>query len=170
MPSKIVRYLTETEITNLTKEVLLVDYKLWNSHCLNDIYLVHGALREGKTIYIKDQNYNISAGWDCFPTAMSIASSFSNFDNIGKFYLHRLLPEEKIHLHNDSLIFKKEKIKKRIQIYLDISKSVKIIIDKKLIDNDTLKNSILEFDATMLHSYRANNDSLYFFVFDILDR
>lgn len=169
MPSQILRYLTDIEINNLTEEILLVDTKLWNHHINRSDYLSHGSLREGKSIYIKDQNHNVTSNFKYFKTAIEITKEYADLKNLGKFYLHRLTSNQKIYRHSDLTIFLSEKIKQRIQIYLSISKDTKITIDNKVQNNKLLEYSILNFDLKLPHEYINGNKTLYFFVFDILN-
>jgi len=168
--SNVIRKLTVEEIYTLKQELSLND-NLWLPHSPN---LNLTALKDGKSIHIQwyDDNLNlVSSNWDKFPKTKLLLDSFNAGNKLGRVYWHRLLPNEIIQPHNDSLIpfVSSGQLLFRYQIYLDIDQSIVIYIDGKKIDNLNIENSLIDFELRNIHYYKnSSNTSFYLLVFDIV--
>ena len=116
MPSMILRPLSLTEIHDITTEIMSVSESWWQTHVNTNHYRLCGALRDGSTIYLrKQERYEVTDAWNHFATVRNIVEEYSSNYSIGKCYLHRLLPGQRISPHNDLSISVTEQIQKRIQ-------------------------------------------------------
>lgn len=169
MSSTILRRLSPEETISITNEILDAPDQWWREHVDTDHYRLYGALRGGRTIYLrKQERYEVTDAWNHFATVRNIVEEYSSNYSIGKCYLHRLLPGQIISPHNDLSTSATEQIQKRIQIYINIETGVEIILDGAVFNVSELQNTILDFDLKLNHAYYNNSVApLYLFVFDL---
>jgi hypothetical protein len=173
--SKIVKYLDQNVVDTLKKEVQL-NNNLWGDHGTpfnegKKVYRYNGPLRHGKTIWLQSVSDDFIRQSGCinlFPETLKIINELSAGNDYARCYWHLLSPGTKIDPHFDDTAYH-AKISNRYQIYLDIPKETKIVIDEKLQENSKLQNCILDFNMWLTHAYENNsNQDLLFAVIDIL--
>lgn len=173
--SKVVKYLDQTVVDTLKKEVHL-NSNLWGDHGTpfnegKKIYRYRGPLRHGKSIWLESvsDDFVSEAGYmKLFPETLKVIEELSAGNDYARCYWHLLSPGTRIDPHHDDTVYH-DKISKRYQIYLDIPKEAKIVIDEKLQENSKLQNCILDFNMRLTHAYENySNQDLLFAVIDIL--
>jgi len=166
--SILIKKLSLIEITYL-KDELEMNRPLWQQHA-TDLKLT--SLKDGKSIHLQwcDDELNIiTDNWKYFSKTQQLLKSIVGDNVLGRVYWHRLLPGDKINVHNDANIpfVKSGELKHRYQIYLEVDKNVEIFFNKQLIDTECITNSVIDFPLKSMHYYINNsNSTLYLLVFD----
>jgi hypothetical protein len=181
--SKIIRYLTELEINQIETEWMTLNHG-WNSHALsrNKYYNNFGPLRHGKTFWIykvDDRSQCVENRWKFLPNTIEVIKYLFeqyNYDlnnhsgfGIGRAYLHKLEPNQSIDLHDDRKMQFVVNLLHRYQLFLNVPNEFEIIMDNKKYSSEELKNSIVDFNLLLSHSYKNNSDkTVMFMVFDVM--
>lgn len=165
------RDLTINEEKNLFTELVNAPNHLWQKHA-TDLSLT--ALKEGCSLhlYFIDTSYNIvSDNTRFFPNTMKFISSILP-NQYGRIYWHKLEKNQEIKLHNDMNVVKNfnNKLHTRYQVYLEVPKKFKMILDNKPILNTfDFSNGIFEFALQKNHYYKnLDDDTFYILVFDFM--
>lgn len=166
MPTTIVRPLTSSEQHDLIEE-LMINNELWTSHGRMT------SLNDGKTIYINRVTNNlkhIDDKFKKFPKTYNILKTISNDRVISRCYWHRLLANDTISKHTDSMLpfVYKNLLDNRYQIYLNCPNNL-CVIDGVNCDVKKFEYNIIDFDLKLPHSYcNQGHNPWYFLVFDVL--
>jgi hypothetical protein len=167
--TRIIRSLTKTEIHDFTEEIIGLPNGHWVKHYPIPDQLLR--LRDGESVHINWPKNNSSM---MIVERRNQVSKIWNFmceftdHNVGRAYIHRLKPGDKIDSHHDQIQIKKLSIANRFHIYLDIPEKSEIVFDNQTIsDCKIFKNTLVDFSLGNLHSYK-NLDEInwYFIVFD----
>lgn len=166
--SHIVRSLTKNEIDDLTSEIITNDDR-WEKH--------QGltALKYGKTIYLQQINDDTCETkfslFDKFPKTYDILKDIAGHEPLSRCYWHKLMQNEKIDRHDDSLLpfVRKGLLSHRYQIYLNGNSNFILEINNQIIPTKEWEYSIVNFALTKKHYYFNNsNEPWIFLVFDTL--
>lgn len=164
----LIRRLSSNEIQFLKKE--LIENSNWVDHFDTTFYKKSGALRSGKTTWVKRTDDFLNCTLDVsqnFPILIDLIKQYGS--KLGRIYYHKLDPTEEIYPHTDSSVKFINKISDRFQIYFNIPNDVKIYLDGRHFSKDELEFSVVKFALKNLHWYKnLSNDPLIFCVFDIL--
>ncbi len=169
--STVVQHLDIITIACLMQEVGTTGHNAWGNH-FDGQYEVDGALRHGKTCWLRKVDRNLKLEFDRtadFPKSKFIIDALAKTNNYGRAYWHSLLPGQSIDRHTDNNLGFSEKVLHRYHVYLDIPAGAEIIIDGSPKLPHDLENSILDFNMYLPHSYNNTGaTSLTFMVVDIL--
>lgn len=166
----IIRSLTENEYTSL-----LIDIKQNNTKWVPHGDVKYTALQQGRSLHLKRVEYNFKVfeeNFSDYPNTMSLIKTVTDRP-LGRVYWHRLFPGDQINRHDDLVIFNsfKGRLKKRYQVYLDLTDQFRLIVDNKLVSNPAeFSRTIVDFNLLKTHYYKNNsNDPFYLLVFDVLE-
>lgn len=169
--SNIIARLDTTTISQLTHEINGISDSAWSNH-FEGQYAVNGALRHGRTCWLRRVNRHLGIELDVmdnYPVSKNIISNLAKNSQYGRAYWHKLLPGQVIDKHDDTNLGFSEKVLHRYQIYLDIPANAEIIIDNGRKMTKDLENSILDFNMFLSHSYNnKGSTALTFMVVDIM--
>jgi hypothetical protein len=180
MPSKIIRKLTNDEISSLRAELHDND-DLWTTHdgsSAPERALRKSALQDGKSIHLnctyEDLVFRYS-NFATFPKTHDILKNIAENKTIARCYWHRLLPADTIDLHDDTILkfVRKNELLARYQIYLhcppQLSDTV-LVLDGVSRNPKDYEYSLIDFDLKLPHSYNnCGDEPWYFLVFDVLN-
>lgn len=160
----VIRPLTDQEKYDISLEIQRVDPTFWIRHVLPH-QAHYTALYEGRTIHLNWSNQDLPNRQEFFPKTMNIIEKIINGHQLGRCYIHKILPQCKIRRHNDSVPVAQLKINRRYQIYLDIPHNVEMLLDDKLVPNPGYYQwSLVDFALTQPHSYKNHSDQDWIFI------
>ena len=158
--SNFIKYLSEDERQQLHTEISGFD-DLYQSHYISKIQQMYAELREGRTVWLRTDTGD-GLEYTKFPILYKIICYVCKNPNLGRIYIHRLKPGDKIYKHKDTERY--HSLIQRYHIYLELPDEVVIKYNGDKID----PWSVISFDHTEYHSYdnRSSNE-IKFIVFDI---
>jgi len=170
--TKVIRKLSLSEQLTIQKEIESIDCANWIKHFKVKIKLLD--LVDGESIHLnwpaKNEFQRMPERSELTPKTFEILYNQVSPRLLGRAYIHRLKPGDKINLHNDRVSVQQLNILNRYQIYLNIPRPVSLVFENQLVKNlDDFENSLVDFALEKNHSYHNHSDqNWYFIVFDAI--
>jgi hypothetical protein len=161
-----IRALSKKETSAIQQDLQNFDHYA-DVHYVDRGYLTSGGLRDGKSVWISNDSGDLLIQKD-FSNTITVIDQIKhemNYSLLGRSYIHKLRPKEKIHRHtddNEELSNYFHKID-RYQILLDLPSGLTISQPK----SKFVKNSIIKFDHRSPHAYdNQSEENFFIIVFD----
>jgi hypothetical protein len=134
---------------------------LFTTHIDHPVYRKTGSLRDGSSIWYHNKEGDYLNSLTCVETVEFI-KRFANGRQVGRCYMHRMMPGTVIYPHNDQAYQYFFEID-RYQIFLDMPAG--FAVQHK---HQPQPNSVNWFDHLALHAYQNKSDQpVYFLVIDL---
>lgn len=169
--TQIIRPLTEYEISTIQREIASAPDGVWGDHA-NKHQLT--ALKDGKTVYLNNITTRGMKRLLCrharyFPGTLQIIKDIAWPKRLGRCYIHKLQPGDKILKHVDTLLIASMCIERRLQIYLDVPSPVELCLDNQMQNASKYINTLVDFALHLPHSYiNTSKTPWVFLVFDVM--
>jgi hypothetical protein len=170
--TQVIRKLSLSEQLTIEKEIAAIDCVNWIKHFKVKIKLLD--LVDGESIHLnwpaKNEFQQMPERPELTPKTFEILCNHVSPRLLGRAYIHRLKPGDKINLHNDRVSVQQLNILNRYQIYLNIPRPASLMFENQLVKNlDNFENSLVDFALEKNHSYHNLSDqNWYFIVFDAI--